>query len=157
MPDSLRCVDGHMFDDFRPYIFKTVDGGKSWDEIAGNLPAKAYVQVVSRDPRTQTCYMPNRAGLVLSFREVKLWMRSTQEPADVPFTNHHSSARKRSDYRNACRSICVFDDVSPIQQMINILNSNAHLFPVRRLCGFATCVHSPYGGSATGNLLGPIP
>ena len=45
------AFDRHMFDDYRPYVFKTSDGGRSWTNITGNLPSKAYVQIVREDPK----------------------------------------------------------------------------------------------------------
>ncbi len=68
-----------MFDDFRPYIFKTTDGGKSWTNIAGNLPAKAYVQVVREDPKNPSLlYAGTELGLFASYNGGKDWTtRST--------------------------------------------------------------------------------
>src|SRR5204863_6483249 len=62
------AFDRHMFDDFRPYIFKTVDAGKSWTSLASNLPAKAYVQVVREDPKnTNLLYAGTELGLFASW------------------------------------------------------------------------------------------
>ncbi len=44
---------GYRNDDFRPFIYKTMDYGQTWTSIAGNLPA-ASVNVVREDP-----YNPN--------------------------------------------------------------------------------------------------
>ncbi len=44
------AFDRHKFDDYKPYIFKTEDGGKSFENITGNLPEKSYVHVVTRRP-----------------------------------------------------------------------------------------------------------
>lgn len=60
-------VERHMFDDFRPYIFKTFDGGKNWAKIVDGLPANAYVHVVREDPkRTQVLYAGTEVGLYVS-------------------------------------------------------------------------------------------
>ena len=40
--------DGHRRDDFKPYILKTTDYGKSWAPIASNLPAKPSPCMSSR-------------------------------------------------------------------------------------------------------------
>ena len=136
------AFDGHMFDDFRPYIFKTVDGGKSWDEIAGNLPAKAYVQVVREDPKNPNLlYAGTELGLFVSYSGGKLWMPLNLK--NLPNVSVHDIIihPRENDLIIAThgRSIWIFDDVSPIQQMNQtILNSNAHLFPVRPALRFAT-------------------
>ncbi|MDX6711766.1 MAG: hypothetical protein QOH96_2782 [Blastocatellia bacterium] len=139
---SYVAFDGHMFDDFRPYIFKTVDGGKSWDEIAGNLPAKAYVQVVREDPKNPNLlYAGTELGLFVSYSGGKVWMPLNLK--NLPNVSVHDIIihPRENDLIIAThgRSIWVFDDVSPIQQMNQtILNSNAHLFPVRAALRFAT-------------------
>ena len=76
--------DRHMFDDFKPYIFKTTDGGKSWTNISGNLPAKAYVQVVREDRRTRTCSTraPNSVCL-LRTTAAKTGFVESEEPPNV--------------------------------------------------------------------------
>jgi photosystem II stability/assembly factor-like uncharacterized protein len=69
------AFDRHMFDDFRPYIFKTTDSGKSWTNISGNLPAKAYVQVVREDPKNKNLlYAGTELGLFASYSGGKEWI-----------------------------------------------------------------------------------
>ena len=34
------CLDNHKFGDYKPYLFKTTDGGKSWKSITSGLPEK---------------------------------------------------------------------------------------------------------------------
>jgi photosystem II stability/assembly factor-like uncharacterized protein len=40
----------YMWDDFRPYIFKTTDLGQHWSEITGGLPQNEYVFDIREDP-----------------------------------------------------------------------------------------------------------
>ncbi len=39
----------HRYGDFKPYIFKSIDGGKTWRSIAGNLPIRGSVYSVAED------------------------------------------------------------------------------------------------------------
>jgi photosystem II stability/assembly factor-like uncharacterized protein len=125
----------HMFDDFRPYIFKTTDGGKSWNNISGNLPAKAYVQIVREDPRnTNLLYAGTELGLFASYNGGKEWWPLNLK--NLPHVSIHDIVvhPRENDLILAThgRSIWILDDATPIQQMTQqILNSNAHLFPVR--------------------------
>ena len=34
------CLDNHKFGDYKPYLFKTTDGGKSWKSITSGCPKK---------------------------------------------------------------------------------------------------------------------
>ncbi len=58
-------IDRHMFDDFRPYLFKTTDGGKTWANISANLPSKAFLWTVREDPR--------RPGLLYAGTELGIY------------------------------------------------------------------------------------
>ena len=129
------AFDRHMFDDFRPYIFKTVDGGKSWTNIAGNLPAKAYVQVVREDPKnTNLLYAGTELGLFASYNGGNDWLALNLK--NLPNVAVHDILihPRENDLILAThgRSIWIFDDATAIQRMNQqILDSNAHLFPIR--------------------------
>jgi photosystem II stability/assembly factor-like uncharacterized protein len=134
--------DRHMFDDFRPYIFKTTDSGKSWTNISGNLPAKAYVQVVREDPKNRNLlYAGTELGLFASYNGGKEWIPLNLK--NLPNVSVHDILvhPRENDLILAThgRSIWIFDDATPIQQMTSqILNSNAYLFSVRPALRYAS-------------------
>jgi photosystem II stability/assembly factor-like uncharacterized protein len=41
----------YMWDDYHPYVYKTVDYGAHWTQIVNGLPADQYVFAVRQDPR----------------------------------------------------------------------------------------------------------
>jgi hypothetical protein len=131
-----------MFDDFRPYIFKTTDSGKSWTNISGNLPAKAYVQVVREDPKNKNLlYAGTELGLFASYSGGKEWIPLNLK--NLPNVSVHDILvhPRENDLILAThgRSIWIFDDATPIQQMTpQILNSNAYLFSVRPALRYAS-------------------
>jgi len=124
-----------MFDDFKPYIFKTTDGGKSWTSIAGNLPAKAYVQIVREDPKnTNLLYAGTEIGLFASYDGGKNWIPLNLK--NLPNVAVHDIVvhPRENDLILAThgRSLWIFDDATVIQQITpQILDSSAHLFSVR--------------------------
>jgi photosystem II stability/assembly factor-like uncharacterized protein len=132
---AFVAFDRHMFDDFRPYIFKTTDRGKSWTSIAGNLPGKTYVQVVREDPKNPNLlYCGTENGLFVSYIGGKEWIPLNLN--NFPNVSVHDILvhPRENDLILAthARSFWIFDDVTPIQQMTPaILNSRGHLFPVR--------------------------
>ena len=134
--------DRHMFDDFRPYIFKTTDSGKSWTNISGNLPAKAYVQVVREDPKNRNLlYAGTELGLFASYTGGKDWIPLNLK--NLPNVSVHDILvhPRENDLILAThgRSIWIFDDATAIQQMTpQILSSNAYLFSVRPALRFTS-------------------
>ena len=142
------AFDRHMFDDFRPYIFKTTDGGKSWTSISGNLPAKAYVQVVREDPKnTSLLYAGTELGLFISYNGGREWIPLNLK--NLPNVSVHDLIvhPRENDLIVAThgRSVWILDDATAIQQMNQqILDSSIHLFPVRPALRF-TSRFSRYG------------
>jgi photosystem II stability/assembly factor-like uncharacterized protein len=136
------AFDRHMFDDFKPYIFKTTDSGKSWTNISGNLPAKAYVQVVREDPKnTNLLYAGTELGLFASYSGGKEWFPLNLK--NLPNVAVHDILvhPRENDLILAThgRSIWIFDDASVIQQMTpQIMSSNMYLFPVRPALRYAS-------------------
>src|SRR5207244_969758 len=53
-------------DDLHPYLFRTRDGGRTWEAIAGALPADAPVNSVREDPQRQ--------GLLYAATEKAVWI-----------------------------------------------------------------------------------
>ncbi|MFN2514937.1 MAG: hypothetical protein ABR556_01880 [Pyrinomonadaceae bacterium] len=139
---AFVAFDRHMLDDFRPYIFKTGDGGRTWSNIAGNLPSKAYVQVVREDPKNPSLlYAGTEIGLFASFTGGREWIRLNLK--NLPNVSVHDIAvhPRENDLILGThgRSVWIFDDAAPIQQMTaTILSSDAHLFPIRPALRFAT-------------------
>ena len=136
------AFDRHMFDDFRAYIFRTSDGGKSWQNVAGNLPPKAYVQVVREDPKNSNLlYAGTELGLFASYTAGKEWIALNLK--NLPNVSVHDVLIHPRDndliLATHGRSIFIFDDATPIQQMTSdILKRDAHLFLVRPGLRFAT-------------------
>ena len=136
------AFDRHMFDDFRPYIFRTSDGGRNWQNVAGNLPATAYVQVVREDPKNSNLlYAGTELGLFASYTAGKEWIPLNLK--NLPNVSVHDILVHPRDndliLATHGRSILIFDDATPIQQMTpDILKRDAHLFSVRPGLRFAT-------------------
>ena len=47
---AYLAASRYMWDDFKPYLYKTTDYGQHWSEITTGLPDDQYVQSVRQDP-----------------------------------------------------------------------------------------------------------
>ncbi|MFN0014870.1 MAG: WD40/YVTN/BNR-like repeat-containing protein [Saprospiraceae bacterium] len=43
------CFNHHRYGDFKPYLLKTTDGGKTWKSIAATLPERGSVYTIAED------------------------------------------------------------------------------------------------------------
>jgi photosystem II stability/assembly factor-like uncharacterized protein len=148
-PDvAYVAFDRHMFDDFRPYIFKTEDGGRTWRTVSGDLPEKAYVHVVREDPRNPgLLYAGTELGLYASYDGGRRW-HSLKLKNLPPVPVHDIVVHPRENdliLGTHGRSIVILDDAAPVQQWSSaIADRDIHLFPVRPALRLATRM-SRYG------------
>lgn len=136
------AFDRHKFDDYKPYVFVTTDGGKSFSAISGNLPEKAYVHVVREDPKNPNLlYAGTELGLYASYDGGKIWVELNLK--NLPRVAVHDILVHPRDndliLATHGRSLWVFDDATPIQQLnAKILQESSFLFDVRPAYRFAT-------------------
>ncbi|MDW7760354.1 MAG: hypothetical protein SCM96_06935 [Acidobacteriota bacterium] len=66
-------LNGRMTDDFTDYIFKSVDYGKTWVDISGNIPG-GPVNVIREDPKNQDIlYAGTDLGVYATLDGGKTW------------------------------------------------------------------------------------
>ncbi|MFL6230875.1 MAG: WD40/YVTN/BNR-like repeat-containing protein [Pyrinomonadaceae bacterium] len=127
--------DRHMLDDFRPYVYKSTDGGKTWRNIAGDLPASAYVHVLREDPKNQNLiYAGTELGIFASYTGGRDWVPLRLKNLPTVAVRDIKIHPRDNDIVIAThgRSLYVFDDATPIQQMTpQVRAEDVHLFDVR--------------------------
>ncbi len=127
--------DRHMLDDFGPYVYKTTDFGRSWQNITGDLPKMAYVWVLREDPKNSNIiYAGTELGLYVSFTGGRQWMSLNMK--NLPTVSVHDIIihPRENDLILGThgRSIWIPDDISFLQEISSdILKKPAHLFTVR--------------------------
>jgi len=73
---AYAAIDGHRSDVFRPLVLLTEDGGRSWREIQGDLPADSPVRVVREDPADRNVlYCGTETGAYVTLDRGKRWLR----------------------------------------------------------------------------------
>jgi len=71
---AYMAVTRYKQDDFKPYIFKTTDYGKSWKKIITGIPDNEYTRVVREDPRKKgLLYAGTERGVHVSFDAGEHW------------------------------------------------------------------------------------
>ena len=68
------AVDTHRIDDFSPHVFRTHDGGRSWQAITAGLPSDEVVSVVRADPkRPGLLFAGTESSVFVSFDDGDNW------------------------------------------------------------------------------------
>jgi photosystem II stability/assembly factor-like uncharacterized protein len=114
---AYLAVDRHKLDDFKPYIFKTTDLGKSWSTTVNGIPDGAYVHAVREDPKKRDLlYAGTELGVFVSFDDGAHWQPLK---LNLPPSPIHDLVIKDDDLVAAThgRSFWVLDDVTPLRQV----------------------------------------
>ncbi|HEY3859245.1 MAG TPA: hypothetical protein VGM47_06500, partial [Gammaproteobacteria bacterium] len=115
------AVDRHRLDDYKPYIYRTRDGGKTWDAIAVGIPDGSFVNAVREDPiKRGLLYAGTEFGVYISFDDGDHW-QSLQ--LNLPITSvrdldlHHDAWSDDLVIATHGRSFWVLDDVAMLRQL----------------------------------------
>src|SRR5919205_312516 len=134
--------DRHQLDDRRPYVYKTTDGGRTFQNITGNLPANAYVHVVREDPKNaRLLYAGTELGLYVSYTGGSNWTSLALKNLPVVAVHDIIVHPRENDLIIAThgRSIYVLDDATPVQQLTpDVAREDVHLFDPRPALRYAT-------------------
>jgi hypothetical protein len=126
---AYASVDRHQLQDFEPYVYRTRDGGKTWQRITRGLPAGVYVHVVREDPaRRGLLFAGTERGVHVSFDDGDTW-QSLQ--LDLPVTSMRDLEVYGDDLIVGThgRGFWVIDDISPLRQLdAEVARADVHLF-----------------------------
>ncbi len=130
-------LDGHRSDDFNPYVYVSTDFGQTWKSIRANLPAKGPVYVIKEDTKNpDLLFVGTEFGLFASLDRGVSW----NAWKSLPTVAVYDLVVHPRDYDLVVathgRSIQVFDDISPLQQMKGQVPSDSHLFDIRAATEF---------------------
>jgi photosystem II stability/assembly factor-like uncharacterized protein len=125
-------VDNHRLDDMRPHLFKTMDFGRSWQNLSERLPQNAYLQVICEDPkRPGLVYAGTERGVLFSTDGGESW-QSLQ--LNLPTAPVRGLQVKDNDLVVGThgRAIWILDDLTPIRLFTDeIADKDVYLFPVQ--------------------------
>ncbi|HET7213399.1 MAG TPA: hypothetical protein VFL79_07425 [Terriglobia bacterium] len=127
--EAYAVMDRHDWGNFRPYIYRTEDYGRTWTGITSSIPDGDFVRVVRADPKRQgLLYAGTENGVFVSFDDGKEW-QSLQ--LNLPTASVRDLAIHDGDLVAATfgRAFWVLDDLSPLRQLTaQVVAAPAHLF-----------------------------
>ena len=132
------AIDAHRSGKFAPYLFRTADGGRTWESVAGNLPADGPVKVVREAPNNPSLlFAGTEFGLYASLDRGRTWRRI----GDLPTVAVDDILIHPRDLDLIAathgRSLYVIDDIRPLELLGDTARGkDAVLFPIRPAVGF---------------------
>jgi photosystem II stability/assembly factor-like uncharacterized protein len=140
-PANVQIIEASHFDantayvaitsgpEAAPFIFRTHDGGATWQEIVDGLPPDAIVRFVREDTvRQGLLFAGTETSVWVSFDDGDHW-QSLQ--LNLPVTSMRDLVVHGNDLALATygRSLYVLDDISPLRQAdASVSSGAAHLF-----------------------------
>ena len=131
------AVDGHRTGNYHPYLLRTLDGGKTWQNIGGGLPDGGTVKVVREDPRNpDLLFAGTEFGLWASVDRGTHWARVGRLPTvavdDIVIHGRDLDLIAATHGR----SLYVLDDLRPLEELTpDVQAKDLHLFSIRPAIG----------------------
>jgi photosystem II stability/assembly factor-like uncharacterized protein len=111
----------YKYDDYKPYLYKTNDYGKTWKKITSGIPDGAFTRVVREDPNKRgLLYAGTETGMFVSFDDGANWQSMQLNLPVTPITD--LAIHKREKELVAAtqgRSFWIFDDLPLLHQAMD--------------------------------------
>jgi photosystem II stability/assembly factor-like uncharacterized protein len=129
---AYASVDRHRLADMKPYIYRTHDGGKTWQNVVNGIPEGAYVNCVREDTLAK--------GLLYAATELRVYVSFNDGDQWQPLQNNMPAVSVRDlavhgddlDIATHGRGFWVMDRMNALRQIATqgpeILPASAFLF-----------------------------
>ncbi|HXG88009.1 MAG TPA: hypothetical protein VNJ02_06705 [Vicinamibacterales bacterium] len=125
---AYAAINTFRLDDLRPHIYRTRDGGKSWQHITTGIPDGGPINVVREDPeRRGLLFAGSEQAVYVSFDDGDHWQSLR---LNMPATSIRDLVVKGDDLVIGThgRSFWILDDITPLRQARAEVFADAHLF-----------------------------
>jgi photosystem II stability/assembly factor-like uncharacterized protein len=114
---AYAAIDRHRLDDYKPYIYRTADYGKTWTLIVNGLAAPAFINSVRCDPvRKGLLYAATELGVAVSFDDGANWQSLDR---NLPAVSVRDIVVHGNDLVIGThgRGFWIMDDITPLRQL----------------------------------------
>jgi photosystem II stability/assembly factor-like uncharacterized protein len=126
--------DNHQMGDFKPYILKSADKGKSWSTISSNLPENGTVLCIAQDPvDANMLFVGTEYGIHFTVDGGKTWTQLKAGLPTIAVTEIAIQARENDLVLSTFgRGFYILDDYTPLRMVSSdIMAKEAYVFPVK--------------------------
>jgi photosystem II stability/assembly factor-like uncharacterized protein len=138
------ALDNHRNDDWKPYLFKTTDFGKSWTNVTGNLPALGNINAVREDlDNPNLLFVGTEFGLFVSLNGGAEWKKFMTGLPSVRVDDILIHPRDRDlIIATHGRSLWIADDITPLEQFAQTNGTDVVLFDPRPAIQWKNDLHA---------------
>jgi photosystem II stability/assembly factor-like uncharacterized protein len=149
------AYDNHKNGDFKPYLFKSSDAGKTWSALKGNLPENGMVLAIAEDHvAPNLLFVGTEFGAFASLNGGAAWKPLKGNFPTIPVRDL-AIQKRENDLALASfgRGFYILDDYTPLRALAQgkfDANKEATIFPIKdALCYVES---TPYGDRGKGFL-----
>lgn len=128
------ALDNHKYGDFKPYIIKSTDKGRSWSIISGDLPDRHLIwRLVQDHVDKNLMFAATEFGLFFTKNGGGNWIKLSGGVPTIPFRDL-TIQRRENDLVGASfgRSFFILDDITPLREVSSdALAKEAELFSIK--------------------------
>lgn len=113
------ALDNHKYGDYKPYLIKSTNRGKSWKSIASNLPDKHLVwRIVQDHVNKDLLFVGTEFGLFFTVDGGKQWTELTGGVPTISFRDVKIQRRENDLVAGSFgRGIYILDDYTPLRSV----------------------------------------
>ena len=128
------AVDNHKYGDYKPYILKSSNKGKSWTLINGDLPDRLLIwRLVQDHVNKDLIFAATEYGIYFTYNGGTNWVQLKGGIPTISFRDI-TIQRRENDLVGASfgRGFFILDDITPIRNFTpEMLTQPATLFPIK--------------------------
>ncbi|MEO1046104.1 MAG: glycosyl hydrolase [Pseudomonadota bacterium] len=129
------ALDNHKYGDYKPYLLKSTNRGRSWTSITGDMPDRHLIwRVVQDHVNPSLLFSATEFGMFFTLDAGRKWVKLTGDAPTISFRDI-TIQRREDDLVGASfgRGFFIVDDISPLRTLSEAsLNQEAMLFPGRK-------------------------
>lgn len=157
------ALDNHKYGDYKPYLVKSTDKGRTWKSISGNIPDRTLVwRMVQDHVNKNLLFAATEFGVYFTINGGQRWVKIAGTPT-ISFRD--LAIQKRENDLVAAsfgRGFFVLDDYSPLRELTeDMLKQKAALFSARKAWWYIPRSHLSFddekGSQGASHYVAPNP
>lgn len=138
------AFDNHKMADFKPYVYRSTDRGRSWTAIGGTLPDNGPVYAIAQDHvDADLLFVGTEFGVHVSTDAGGSWTQLKSGLPTIAVKDLTIQQRENDLVLGTFgRGFYILDDYTPLRSIdAGLLEGDAHIFPVKDALMFIEATH----------------